>query len=120
MVAPEMRDQLFPELQPARLFTTINRQGVVSLWPCKLPGPDGRQNPWHQTALEAAELAMTKWVRIAANLNLGGYETFVAQADLPDPEWPEHPFQELLRIGFGNHFVDRLDHPLIDRLLGRS
>ena len=120
LIAPEMRNQLLGELQPVRVFTCVNRQGVISLWPCKLPGLDGRQNPWHQTALEAAELAMKCWVRVVANMSLGGYETFAAQSDIPDPEWPEHTLQELLGIAFGSHFVDRPDHPLINRLLGRS
>ena len=41
------------------LYTTITRQGVVSLWPIRLPLPDGRYNEWHRSAAEAAELAMT-------------------------------------------------------------
>ena len=38
---------LWPELateatfSPRTFFTAINRQGVVFLWPIRLPGPDG-------------------------------------------------------------------------------
>jgi hypothetical protein len=39
-----------------RLLTTaINRQGVVFLWPNRLPGPDGKIDAWGRSALEAAE-----------------------------------------------------------------
>ena len=55
----------------ATLYTAINRQGVVFLWPVRLPGPDGKVNEWWRSAGEAAELAMTKWVRVKAEHELG-------------------------------------------------
>jgi len=118
LVAPALRAELFAEIKPVRLYTTISRQGVVALWPCKLPGPDGRPNPWHDTALRAAEMAMTHWTRIVADMGLGGYQPYTAAGDLPDPEWPEQPFGELLRIAVGPFYVDRPDHPVIRRLQG--
>ena len=42
------------EIVPKVLFTTINRQGVLTLWPVRMPDQDGRQNAWSQSALEAA------------------------------------------------------------------
>jgi hypothetical protein len=118
LVAPDMREELFSEIYPVRLYTYINRQGIVALWPCRLPGFDGRTNPWHETAHQAAELAMERWVRIVADMSLGGYQPYIAAADLPDPEWPDHPFEELLRIAFGNLHIDRPDHPVLTRLQG--
>lgn len=103
---------------PVRLFTTISRQGVVAIWPCKLPGADGRPNAWHDTALQAAELAMSRWTRIVADMGLGGYQPYTAAGDLPDPEWPEQTFPSLLKIAFGAFYIDRPDHPVIRRLQG--
>ena len=40
------------------IFTGITRQKVVFLWDISLPGPDGRENEWNRSALEAANLAM--------------------------------------------------------------
>ena len=40
-------------------------------------------NPWHQSAAEAAERAMTCWVRVTANRSLGAYEIFEATGNLP-------------------------------------
>jgi hypothetical protein len=55
--------QLPGEFTMVTLYTVINRLGVVRLWPVSLPTPDGRINEWHRSAAEAAELAMTRWVR---------------------------------------------------------
>ena len=63
IVDPDMWPELPGELVPKVLFTAINRQGVVFLWPVRLPGEDGRGNAWHRSALQAADLAMTGWVR---------------------------------------------------------
>jgi hypothetical protein len=100
------------------LFTTISRQGTLFLWPVKLPSPEGRYNEWHRSAAEGAERAMSKWVRVTASMSLGAYEIFEASGDLPEPVWPEFPFNEILKIAFRERLVDRPDHPLVQRLQG--
>ena len=60
LVPPGMAQQLPGEFSVATLYLTINRQGVVHLWPVKLPGLDGKHNEWHRSAAEAAERAMKK------------------------------------------------------------
>ena len=53
---------LWPELaaestfSPRMLFTAINRQSILFLWPVRLPGPDGKLDEWSRSALEAAEI----------------------------------------------------------------
>jgi hypothetical protein len=120
LVTPNMAKELPSEFTLAALYTTINRQEVLSIWPVKLPGPDGRHNEWHRSAAEAAELAMKKWVRITANMSLGAYEIFEATGDLAEPKWPDLSFEEILKIAFRNHIVDRPDHPLVQRLRGAA
>jgi hypothetical protein len=116
--------ELWPELaaeatfSPRALFTAINRQGVLFLWPVKLPGTAGRVDEWSRTALEAAELAAKRWVRVVANMSLGAYEVFQATGQLNEPEWPETPFHELLRIAFKDRFIQSQDHPVLRRLRG--
>jgi hypothetical protein len=118
LITPAIAQQLPDEFAAATLLTAVNRQGVLFIWPLKLPGSDGKQSDWHRSATEAAEIAMTRWSRLKANMSLGAYELFEATGDLPDPEWPELTFPEILKIAFRNYYVDRLDHPLIKRLLG--
>ena len=89
------------------------------MWPVTLADPEtGKTNPWHASALDAAERAKASWIRMAANRSLGAYDVFQAAADLGEPVWPEEPFAELLRIAFRDRVVDRPGHPLIDRLRG--
>jgi hypothetical protein len=121
LAGPEVRGAMFDECKPVRLHTVINRQGVVSLWPARLPGSDGRMNPWHSSALEIAELAKAAWMRMAADRNLGAYQAFKAAGDLPEPEWPDKSFNDLMRLAFANgYLIDSADHPVIKRLLGKS
>jgi hypothetical protein len=120
LVLPDMANELLGEFSVVTLFATINRQGVLHLWPVKLPGPDGKHSEWHRSAEEAAERAMERWVRVTANMALGAYEIFEAIGDLPGPDWPAYPFPKILEIAFRDRIVDRPDHPLIGRLRGAS
>lgn len=106
------------ELTPKVLLTCLNRQGVLFLWSARLPGQDGRLDPWSRSALEAAQMAKTNWVRLAANMSLGAYDIFVASSDLPDPVWPDVSFEEILVIAFRDQFIKSLDHPVIRQLRG--
>ena len=88
LISPHVAKEMPGEFMMSTLYTTITRQGVVLLWPVRLPPPDGRHNEWHRSAAEAAELAMTRWIRVKANLALGAYEMFEAAGTIPEPEWP--------------------------------
>jgi hypothetical protein len=118
LVLPSIAQQLAGEFDVRTLFLTINRQGVVHLWPIKLPGPDGKHNEWPRSEAVAAERAMELWVRVTANKSLGAYEVREATGELPEPDWPAFSFEEILRIAFRDHIVDRVDHPLVQRLRG--
>jgi hypothetical protein len=106
------------ELVSKTLFLAANRQGTIFLWPVRLPPPDGRNMDWWRSAREAAELAATQWIRVRANQNLGAYEIFTAEGVLPEPEWPELGFWDLIKLAFRDHLIDRLDHPVLKRLRG--
>lgn len=120
LVAPQLWPSLATEttFAPRLLQTAVNRQGVLFIWPIKLPGADGRLDEWSRSALEAVDLARTGWVRVQANMALGAYEVFQATGDIPEPDWPDAPFRELLRIAFRDKFIDQPDHPVLRRLRG--
>jgi hypothetical protein len=115
---------LWPELageatfSPRALVTAINRQGVLFMWPVRLPGQGGRIDEWSRTALAAVESAVTTWVRVASNMSLGAYEVFEASGNLGEPEWPHAPFRDLLQVAFKDRFIDSLDHLVLRRLRG--
>ena len=118
LVTPTLYAALQGETTCATIFTAINRQGVTFLWAVRIPPADAKDNAWWQSSREGAELAMKGWVRVKANMSLGAYETTAAESLIPEPEWPQQSFQELLRIAFKDRLVDRLDHPLVKRLRG--
>jgi hypothetical protein len=119
LMCPAVAKEMPGEFMMSMLYTAINRQGVTILWPVRLPVADGRRiNEWHRSAMEAAELAMTRWVRMKSNLALGAYETFEAAGVIPEPEWPDVTLAALLKIAFTDRLVDSLDHPVIRRLRG--
>jgi hypothetical protein len=106
------------EYYVATLFLYVSRQGVPGIWPAKMPDPDGRQNAWHTSALDAAQRAMKSWLRLVPNMTLGAYEVVQATDKLGEPQWPEQPLGELLKIAFKDRIIDRPDHLIIQKLRG--
>jgi hypothetical protein len=118
LVTPALVPELATECVPVSLFTTMSRQGDLTLWPVRLPGPEGKDMEWWRSAREAAEMAMTSWVRIKANTSLGAYDIYKADGAISDPVWPELPFREMLRIAFRDYLIDSTGHAVIKRLRG--
>ena len=118
LVHPTIMPELTGEVVYKTVFTAVNRQGVVFLWPVRLPAPDDRRSEWSRSAREAAELAMTRWVRVKANMFLGAYEITVAESVMADPVWPELSFSDLVQVAFRGRVITTLDHPVIKRLRG--
>jgi hypothetical protein len=118
IVTAELVPALVGEFVTKTLFTAINRQGTLFFWPVRLPSPDGKNNDWWRSSREAAELAMIRYVRIRSNQNVGAYDIYEAEGVLPNPEWPELGFWDLIKIAFRDHLIDRTDHPVLKRLRG--
>jgi hypothetical protein len=118
LVRPEVLPDLAGEVVFKTIFTAINRQGVVFLWPVRLPAPDDRKTEWLRSAREGAELAMTQWVRLKANMSLGAYEITVAESVMVDPVWPELTYQDLVKIAYRDRMITTVDHPVVRRLRG--
>jgi len=110
---------LFPDLaRPVRLHLYVTRTHAIGLWPLKLPAEDGKTNPWHSSAAEAAEIAMERWIRLTSNRDMGCYDVIAAEGMIVDPKWPEKTMSELINKAFAQRYVDSEDHPLVKELLG--
>jgi hypothetical protein len=122
LVAPALWPELASEstFGPRALFAAMNRQGVLFGWPIRLPSPDGKIDDWNRSALEAATMAESRWVRVASNMALGAYDVFEATAAWPEPEWPELPFNQILRIAFKGRVIESFDHPKLKQLRGEA
>jgi hypothetical protein len=104
-----------------RLVTCISRPGnVVYFMKTRLPGPDGRMSEWTRSAIEAVDLARTRWVRIVSRTELGGYQPEPAVGNLPEPVWPGITLQEKIKIAFRNRMISDWNHPVLRRLRGEA
>lgn len=119
LVLPGIVGELPGMVVPKELVVAITRQNVLLVWPLRLPGEDGRQDAWMQSALEAAALAQTSWIRIAANMSLGAYDIFRPDGELAEPEWPEISFDEIIRIAFRGRIIETTENPIVQRLRGK-
>lgn len=118
IVSPELAPYLPGEAVSKLLVPTITNHGALFLWPIKLPDEQGRIDEWNAVALEAAERAKTKWVRLMANMGAGTYDVLEAAGRFPDPVWPGASLHELLEIAFKGRVIDTLDHPILRKLRG--
>lgn len=120
LIAPELHGELVMEkiVTMRRIFVAINRQGSIFIWPARLPSPDGRQDRWAESALEAAQAATTKWVRMQADMGIGAYVFYTPLGELPPPTWPDMDLRQLLKLAFRNNYVDSHDHIVLRRFRG--
>jgi hypothetical protein len=120
-VAPPLWGVLEEYIVRVRLYTCIDRQKNLFLWPCKLPDDDSNSTSrkWALSRLQAAEEAKHLWIRIAGNKIANAYERTVAQANLGDPVWPDRPLKDLIALAFGDEkTITSPDHPVIKKING--
>ena len=118
IVGAGLSDELAEEVTPVTLYTTIDRQGSLALCPVRLPRQDGRHDSWTESLRRAVEIAEHSWVRAMPNMSNGGYDVVTATSALSDPEWPDKPFEDLLRVAFRDRIIESIDHPVVRKLRG--
>jgi hypothetical protein len=118
LVMPNMRPELLGHYHNYVLYTCMNRQGTLFLWPARLPDSNGKDMDCWRTAHEAAAFALTQWTNLKWDEGTKSYAYGPAPNPLSEPEWPEHAFNDLLRAAFRDRLIDRPDHEVIRRLHG--
>lgn len=120
LVIGAVTEELIEETKPKLLVFCMDKMGTPFLWLAPRQVEDGfqRANLWNATALEALRLSEQKWVRMAANMAEGAYSIHTSPS-VEEPNWPELPMSELIKLGFGEDRVIRdVNHPVVKRLLG--
>lgn len=118
IVSRHLWQELSNEITLVQLVTAVNRQDSLFLWLIKLPKQDGRANPWNQSLAAAADLAKAHWVRVQSNMSIGSYDVHRAVGTLPDPQWPDLSFADILSIALKGHLIDDMNHPVLKKLRG--
>lgn len=112
---------LIPDLvKPVEIRYAIDRMGNIFLIPIVLPDPTGRVNTWAESLAQAVNHATRDWIRITANMAMGGYEIFTAPLQNAEPDWPDFPFTQVLEKAFEGRIIRTEEHPVIQSLLGRA
>ena len=109
------------EARRCTLVTVVYRNGSPRLWALKLPKNGERDNEAWVSARSAAKTAMEKWVKLIWNNR--SYTTRDAQSGYaPEPDWSKlPPFDELVRLAFGEHGVIRDNkHRIVLDLFGAA
>tara|TARA_B100001964_G_C14185236_1_gene578302 strand:- start:139 stop:762 length:624 start_codon:yes stop_codon:yes gene_type:complete len=120
LIEPSLVNELSVEIVRKRLLIAINRQGVLFVWPIKLHDSVGKIDEWNRSALEASQIAEKKWIRLVSNRSLGSYEIYVAQGDIPEPEFPSDlNFEGILNIAFKDRYITSMDDEVVKRLKGK-
>lgn len=90
------------------------------VWAIKLPKGSGtKHDDWGRSALEAANLAESKWIRMNADMQLGAYKIFTSRANWEEPVWPALDISEILKRSIGEqHIISSADHPVVRQLQG--
>ena len=118
-VKSPLAGQLGDLAQAFRLVVGVDRQGVIFVWPLRLPDAE-RAMHWHLSALEAASHAEVQWTRIQANMSLGAYEIHTAEGITDEPKWPEMSMNEILDIAFKGKIILDLNHFVLKQLRGEA
>ena len=122
LVMPTVTEALVEETKPKLLVLCVDKMGTPFLWLAPRQAEDGFQRPnlWNTSKLEALILSETKWVRMSSNMAEGAYTIHTSSSD-SEPDWPDLPLSELIKLGFGEERVIRdMNHPVVKRLLGRD
>jgi hypothetical protein len=109
------------EARRATLVTCFFRDGSLGLWALKLPKEGEKDNEAWMSARAAAKVAMDRWVKLLWQRR--SYLTRDAQPGYaPDPDLEKiPPFNELVRLAFGDHGIIRdHDHPIVKDLFGHA
>ena len=88
LVTPDIAHLFGTSVKHVSLRLGINRQGKVFLWPVPLPPEEGKENQYHQTHREIAEVAVHSWVKMQADTSGGFYDYHIAMGNLSEPVWP--------------------------------
>ena len=119
LVVPEIAAQLTDDVKLVKLAPGLTRQDKLFLWPCPLIPSGETPNPWHTSHNDAFNAAKNGWIRMKSNRACGFYDIIEPEKIMPEPDWPDMSFADMLQIAFNDdHIVDRDDHPALRRLKG--
>lgn len=118
LVMPDIANQVPGDYVVKILVMYITRGGSVGLWPVKAPTEEGKLDSWNESATNIVNEHSEKWIRLRSNRSLGAYDCVIAKGEIPDPDWPEITYEEVVEKAFKGKIIDDIDHPMLKNLRG--
>jgi hypothetical protein len=117
-VAADLLDlpELEGELKTFTAITSVTNAGDLFLWVLRRGGGLGDENPWVESAKDAARRARSRWVRLRAGDNK--YKVTVAAGDLGVPDFRGWPFEEVVSRALKGRLITSADHAVLKNLRG--
>jgi hypothetical protein len=115
VVLPALWSQLRPVLQNVDLFTVMDWQGTVALWPVNLSKTYDGHDVFIDRATEGDKAGRKSWYSVWDNALRPACGTFDEDVD-PEPEWPDATFEELLNAAFRDRVISDLGHPVLQSI----
>ena len=111
-------EELLKEWVPMLLVPCQTLEGGAFYWYIRLPDAAGNHNSWHASALEIADNYGTRWIRIASNKEVGGYDVISPISPHLAPEWGDEDL--LWEKACKGHVINSHDHRIIKQLRGEA
>jgi hypothetical protein len=108
--------ELASEVAPRLIVPVITRDGNLFVWPLRMGTPEKEADLAARSAYAAMQKAKSSWVRLKWKGR--EFECSVAKGDLPEPEWPDITFDEMLDLAFAGQVIDSANHPVVRALNG--
>jgi hypothetical protein len=105
-----------------RLVLSVNAFNELFFWPLRLPDDDNDPlDKWSDHALQTVERAKTEWLRMYWDRNKRTHDIKVGEFE-QEPFWPpsDLSMRDLLKIAFSSRYIDKVDHPVLQRLEGKA
>ena len=118
IVAPPMRGKI-TEARNVTLVVCIYRDESLRVWALKHPNANEKDNEAWKSARRVARIAMDKWVKLLW-LRKSYLHREAPPGYAPDPDYSKlPPFDEIIRVAFGEHGIIRDEtHPIYRELFG--
>jgi hypothetical protein len=111
MAGFEIPEEIAELVTFVNLFRAINQLHVEFVWPVKTG-----DNLWNQSSQECVYTAMKQWIRVFNKRTY--YEPRPMRAVIPEPEWSNLSFEQLIGTAFADRLINSPDHKVIRLLQG--
>lgn len=100
-------------LRAVILAPWLGSDNSIGIWAAPASSTAGS---WYDSGQEVLAVGRREWIRMQTDTKERRYRYFLPTKPVPDRDWPDLNFGEMLKRAFGSRVVDTEDHELIRKL----